>query len=69
MIEAKFNAGDCVKLKSGGPAMTIARVTDGGIECSWFADGSLQHGSFTPESLKSFQGKAARKAAEIIEPD
>jgi uncharacterized protein YodC (DUF2158 family) len=30
--------GDVVRLKSGGPGMTIVAVKDDGIHCIWYAD-------------------------------
>jgi len=30
--------GDVVKLKSGGPAMTVVAVKDDGVHCLWYAD-------------------------------
>ena len=40
---AKFNKGDLVQLKSGGPKMTVAEVGDygpqgaeDGVQCVWF---------------------------------
>lgn len=33
----EFKAGDVVRLKSGGPLMTIRTIgTDGRVHCSWF---------------------------------
>lgn len=32
----KFVPGDVVELKSGGPWMTVKRVTDGSATCTWF---------------------------------
>lgn len=50
----KFEKGDLVRLKSGGPTMTVSKV--GGpvnppIHCKWFSDGKVQSASFGPESL------------------
>ena len=49
----KFKIGDTVKLKSGGPKMTVAR---GGIEkkleCVWFLEGKPEYGYFPPDSLQ-----------------
>jgi len=32
----KLKIGDVVKLKSGGPTMTVIRVEDEGVYCMWF---------------------------------
>lgn len=61
MIESKLKTGDVVKLKSGGPTMTVSSATDEKIECAWFVDGTVQHSSFTPDTLKSFRGKNVNK--------
>lgn len=52
-----FNVGDTVRLKSGGPIMTVSqspasragRGTD--YRCQWFAGKKLEAGSFEPEQL------------------
>lgn len=34
-----FAIGDVVRLKSGGPAMTVTHIGErGGISCTWFPD-------------------------------
>ncbi len=33
---AQFKPGDVVKLKSGGPVMTVAAMTGQGVLCCWF---------------------------------
>jgi uncharacterized protein YodC (DUF2158 family) len=51
----KFAIGDIVKLKSGGPAMTVRSLPDGpgkSYRCQWFAGKSLESGSFPPDSLE-----------------
>jgi uncharacterized protein YodC (DUF2158 family) len=57
MLEKKFKDGDRVKLKSGGPLMTVSNAAAEKIECTWFLEGSIQHDSFNPESLKVFEAK------------
>jgi len=54
-----YNRGDIVKLKSGGPDMTVKEVitnslTDeftGSYRCQWFAGKKLDMGVFPQESL------------------
>ncbi len=53
----KFNEGDIVALKSGGPSMTVAEY-DEDIEqyvCQWFVGPTLQYGHFSPSVLKEVQ--------------
>lgn len=37
----KMRIGDVVKLKSGGPLMTVTQIglTHGRVECTWFVEG------------------------------
>ncbi|TMP46847.1 MULTISPECIES: DUF2158 domain-containing protein [unclassified Pseudoalteromonas] len=53
-----FNVGDIVKLKSGGPDMTVKEVRinirdefTGNYRCQWFAGKKLDLGDFPQESL------------------
>lgn len=48
---AEFKTGDLVKLKSGGPTMTVQSVVDDRVYCQWFAGSKLDSGSFPRESL------------------
>jgi uncharacterized protein YodC (DUF2158 family) len=50
----KFNVGDIVKLKSGGPDMTVQNIGAGGngYRCQWFAGKKLEDGFFSTESLE-----------------
>lgn len=56
-INPELKVGVLVKLKSGGPEMTIRRVTandDGNsahVSCQWFAGKKLDDGVFPSESL------------------
>lgn len=49
-----FNAGDTVKLKSGGPVMTVRDTPDAHnstYTCQWFAGRKLESGRFQEASL------------------
>ena len=48
-----FKAGDVVKLKSGGPKMTIKKICsmpssneDDGADCCWFDNNEVKDGKF-----------------------
>ena len=54
----KYDLGDIVKLKSGGPDMTVKEVLtkmndefNGSYRCQWFAGKKLDMGVFPEESL------------------
>lgn len=49
----EFKVGDIVKLKSGGPEMTVEGWNGyhGGYDCQWFAGKKLDTGRFKLESL------------------
>lgn len=50
--EGRFQLGDIVKLKSGGPEMTVDYVFgDGDYRCQWFAGKKLESGRFPEQSL------------------
>jgi len=56
----KFKEGDIVKIRSGGPDMTVKSISniDGELICQWFSGSKLQSGYFDPESLvKVEEGK------------
>jgi uncharacterized protein YodC (DUF2158 family) len=57
---AIFAVGDTVRLKSGGPKMTVERMLDPteivlseepNYRCQWFAGSKLQEGTFPEQSL------------------
>ncbi|WP_313078331.1 YodC family protein [Agrobacterium pusense] len=55
-----LKAGDTVRLKSGGPAMTVKRVADNGnVVCEWFNrnDGNFEHKwhEFVQTSLETIE--------------
>ncbi len=55
-MPTKYEVGDIVQLKSGGPQMTVKKITDKfmddePINCQWFSGSKLQDGWFNAESL------------------
>ena len=56
--DSRFRPGDVVKLKSGGPEMTVESVgknaTSGAavIQCTWFDAGKYNNQAFVPEALQ-----------------
>jgi uncharacterized protein YodC (DUF2158 family) len=54
----QFKAGDTVRLKSGGPLMTVNRVEpEGRTMCEWFDDkGTPQFRTFPSTSLAEDDG-------------
>ncbi|MDH2383611.1 DUF2158 domain-containing protein [Bradyrhizobium sp. CER78] len=55
---ANFKAGDTVRLKSGGPLMTVTAVqNDGELWCEWFDKSDKPQGkSFSPHSVVEDDG-------------
>jgi uncharacterized protein YodC (DUF2158 family) len=41
-----FQLGDIVRLKSGGPKMTVRKLMGVGVDCVWFEGNSLAGGSW-----------------------
>jgi len=57
-MSESFKPGDIVRLKSGGPAMTVTRLgptgVENGVTCQWFNDKSkLKTGAFSQDALKA----------------
>jgi len=49
-----FGLGDTVRLRSGGPVMTInEKAQAGGLVCVWFADEDVKHHTFRAEALQA----------------
>ncbi len=62
-MTTQFKAGDTVRLKSGGPLMTIAGigfVEDRRCSCQWFNGQTLYSGDFYPEALTHEAKDSAR---------
>ena len=50
--QAAFEVGNIVKLKSGGPEMTVEKVFENRTyKCQWFAGKRLESGVFPADSL------------------
>lgn len=63
----KFQVGDVVQLKSGGPAMTVSFVGEKKfahgqvvpiVACTWFEREKVNSETFKPEMLKNIDQKA-----------
>ena len=52
---SQFEVGTIVKLKSGGPEMTIQSFSNDGVSayCQWFAGKKLESGTFPEDSLEA----------------
>ena len=55
-VQAKFVVGNIVKLKSGGPDMTIqtipSKISGDLYYCQWFAGKKLESGRFPADSIE-----------------
>ena len=49
-----FEKGETVRLKSGGPTMTVSDTDTikGEVKCNWFSGAKRQKGRFEPEELE-----------------
>ena len=54
MAQEKFQVGDVVTLKSGGPEMTVQEVynNDDWCKCTWFLDGKRYNDSFREATIE-----------------
>lgn len=59
MAEA-FQLGDVVRLKSGGPAMTVHGDSYGNVICVWFVGTERKSGEFAPTSIILHEEPAAK---------
>lgn len=57
-MDNKFEVGDIVKIKSGGPDMTVQalpRATSRYYTCQWFAGKKLEQGHFPEDALEKVE--------------
>jgi uncharacterized protein YodC (DUF2158 family) len=50
-----FNVGDVVVLKSGGPKMTVDKISGNEVQCVWFEGANQKYGAFPPNALKAYE--------------
>jgi uncharacterized protein YodC (DUF2158 family) len=66
MAAKNFKVGDIVRLKSGGPDMSISSVTAGMtqnmVHCVWFAGKKNEGAIFHPDVLEPAQSKEKASA-------
>jgi len=60
----EFKAGDIVRLKSGGPDMTVSGLTytKDELVCKWFGGKKLEEGHFPPQAIERVPPKGDAKA-------
>lgn len=51
-----YKAGDIVKLKSGGPSMTVDKINNNKVSCVWFKDERLKTAVFRKDTLELVEG-------------
>lgn len=64
-MTAAFNPGDTVRLRSGGPVMTVNEQAQGGagLVCVWFDGNEVRHHAFKPEALEAAVCQPATEGA------
>ena len=55
--DEQFEAGDVVRLKSGGPPMVVRAVSRDTAYCQWYAGVDLHQGTFLFSSLADIGGE------------
>lgn len=58
---ASFSIGDVVRLRSGGPQMTVHGVSAEAVSGTWFKGLTVQAAIFQPETLAHVTDEAAPK--------
>ncbi len=55
-METNLKIGDRVRLKSGGPVMSIENTTRYGFLCKWFVGKESKSDIFSPNILEMYSG-------------
>ena len=55
-----FYAGQIVKLKGGGPDMTVERINGSVVDCAWFSMNGLHRSSFEMNVLQIVEPAPAK---------
>lgn len=58
MTQKRYQVGDVVELKSGGPVMTVTDLMAGypdDANCSWFSGDKLEQGAFPMAALREVE--------------
>jgi len=61
----RFNPGDLVVLKSGGPKMTIEKIGNPLVFCAWFKGDDRVRDNFHPEALELWDAAQARAKQSV----
>ncbi len=64
----EFKPGDIVRLKSGGPAMTVESVGQDGINCVWFDGKRRLAKPFVPQTLTAAEPSPPEKITLNLPP-
>jgi uncharacterized protein YodC (DUF2158 family) len=62
--DERFEAGDVVRLKAGGPPMVVRAVSGDTAYCQWYAGVDLHQGTFLFRSLHDI-GRERRAACAL----
>lgn len=60
-----FKGGNIVRLKSGGPKMTVDKVNNSKISCVWFKDEHLKTAIFRKDTLESVDDGEKHKPSKV----
>ncbi len=68
-VADQFEAGDVVRLKSGGPPMVVRAVSGDTAYCQWYAGVDLHQGTFLFTSLRdiSTEQRVAMRGVALTE--